>query len=103
MSEFTGEENNGRYVDLNSEHQTFLNLRKYQDYLLKQYVQTNWSKYIRNHPDMDSEQASGVFKDFSLAKSATYKPLDYVSWLKHFSDFEGIPRYFKYRQNDYMV
>ena len=102
MEAFSGEEGSGRFLDLGFVHQVFLNLPKLRDHKLKEYVQAQWSKYVKNHPEY-IDFSREVYEDFTRQKSLSYRPLDYVSWLRQFTDFSTIPRHLKYRQNEYVV
>jgi hypothetical protein len=95
---FTGEECRGRYLDLTAHHGSFLNLRKLRDYYQKDFINTMWVKHIKRHGE------GGIdFNSFKAERVSEWHPFDYVSWLKGFTQFESIPRYVKYRQEDYQA
>ena len=98
---FSGEEACGRYVDMSSLHQTYLNLRRLREFKIKEYVQSQWAKHVKAAQDR-ARMETTTFEDFSRTKAEEYRSIDYVSWLKSFDSFTHIPRYLKYRQSEYI-
>jgi splicing factor 3A subunit 3 len=95
-AEFSGEEAHGKFVDLEASHAEYLNLRKLQEYMRKEFVQNQWAKHIKKHPEDMTD-----FESFKAANLSQWEPLDYVAWLRSLGNFELIPRIVKYRQSDY--
>lgn len=95
QSLFSGEEGKGRFCDLTSQHGRYLNLKKLREYLQREFVNGLWTKHIKRG------EYECSFESFKAEKLLSWTPLDYVTWLKTFDRFEFIPRYIKYRQEDY--
>jgi splicing factor 3A subunit 3 len=95
--DFSGSEVKGCFVDLSNEHNEYLNLRKLRDFHIREFIQSEWIKHSRRHPE-DTD-----FDAFRIATMPQWLPLDYVSWLRELDLFEQIPRHIKYRQIDYRL
>ena len=63
-------------------------------------MQQQWAKYLKNSQSKGISE-NLVYEDFFKTRSMTFRPLDYVAWLREFDSFENIPRFLKYKQNDY--
>jgi splicing factor 3A subunit 3 len=97
---FSGDEYGGRCVDLGLSFQEYSNLHRLRDHRIKEFVRHQWVKFLK------SNQAKGCtetvdYDEFSRSKSKSFKHVDYVTWLREFHSFENIPRYLKYKQQDY--
>ena len=99
-TKFTEEEAGGKYLDLAESHMKFLNLRRLRQCMIKTYVQSQWSRYLKQK-EMQHENEILSFAEFARMKEKMFKPLDYISWLKQCSSFDWIPRNVKYKQSDY--
>lgn len=95
-AEFSGEESRGRFVDLVQHHLQYMNLRRIREHHQKEFIQAQWLKHLRRHPESIAE-----LETFRQAKKAEWVPIDYVSWLRNIHAFANIPRALKYRQADY--
>jgi hypothetical protein len=49
----------------------------------------------------DSQQDGISFEEYSKVKAKTFRPVDYITWLRDLSSFDWIPRHLKYRQKEY--
>ena len=95
-SHFSGEEGRGKYLDLTASHAEYCNLRKLSEFLRKDFLQSQWTKYLKKHPDSHIE-----FEEFRETRAVQWLPVDYITWLRSFDAFELIPRVLKYRNADY--
>ncbi len=96
---FTSVESGGRYVDMSFLYIKYINLKRVREHRISEYVQEQWRRHCRT-------AGSGInssLKDFSKQKENDYVDPDYISWLREFAVFDGIPRYLKYKQQDYEV
>ena len=98
---FTGDECNGQYVDMSSIHQSFLNLKRLQDHLHKEYANSQWLKKVSHWPANQPEPTDEHRLNFIATKTKDAKPLDYITWLKTFSALSSFPRHLKYREHQY--
>ena len=97
---FSGEEHGGKFLDMASLHQAFLNLRRLREHKVKEFLQSQWIKQMKISENLGDMECSS-FEEFARRRTASHRPVDYVSWLRDFDSFENIPRHFKYKQQDY--
>ena len=102
MPPFSGPEAGGRFLDLAAHHQTYINLKKVQDFNRKEYANALWVKKVSQwsgpEPTLDQRQS------FLIRKAEEYSEKDVISWLRSLeTDLATLPRYLKYRESDYLL
>lgn len=93
-------EHHGKYIDLHSVYQMFLNMRRLRDHLTKSFVHARWAKYVTQG---QADRFESDFASFREVESKNYRDPDYVTWLQTSHKFDTIPRHLKYKQVDYSV
>jgi hypothetical protein len=93
---FSGEEEWGKRLDLNEHFVRFVNMNKITKYRKQRFMEVTFSRMKRKNPQ--------VTADDPLVKATVekeYVELDYIKWLKEFDQFHEIPRWCKYRDQEY--
>lgn len=91
-SEFTPDENYGKCIDVQEHYRKFVNLQELRNYRIKQHQQEEVlrldQKGIRDKEEVE-------------ANIIAFSEIDYATYLTRFEKFEDIPRYCKYRVQEY--
>ncbi|KAK1940393.1 putative splicing factor 3a protein [Babesia divergens] len=90
--DFKPDENYGKCVDIQEHYRRFVNLQELRNYRMKQHQQQEVLRLDRK----------GIRdKDEIEANMIPFTEIDYATYLNQFDQFEEIPRYCKYRCEEY--
>lgn len=93
---FTGEEDWGRKVDLQTIYQTFINWEKCRKYRENEHVRDELARFRRKNPTIDASDPE------TMKKINEFQEIDYITYLKNFDKFHEFPRWLKYGDSEYM-
>lgn len=93
---FSGEEELGKKVDMNSIFSDFVNIKKLATYRKTRFREELFARMKRKDKGLKPDDPS-----VEQAVTKEYNEIDYIGWLKSFDQFHDIPRYCKYREKVY--
>jgi len=83
-------------------HNKFINLKRVRELRVKNFLRYRWVKYSK--PAGPDESNNGLtWEEFSSITATMYKDPDYCTWLQGMHEFHEIPRYMKYRDEEFKV
>ncbi|KAH8582286.1 Prp9p-like splicing factor 3a subunit 3 C-terminal C2H2 [Cryptosporidium sp. chipmunk genotype I] len=88
---FIPEEDLGRRLCLEQHYSRYINLKKLKNYRETTYINAELERLRRKGRAVDTNTQAGI----------VFEEMDFDTYLKIFDKFSSIPRYFKYRDNDY--
>jgi hypothetical protein len=94
------DEAGGKYLAMFDAHSNFINLKRIREFMIKSFARSKWSKYLRQ---CGEDSPNEEFDDFARRVAPLYKDPDYCTWLRALTEFHEIPRYLKYKDEEYRV
>ncbi|CUV06893.1 unnamed protein product [Cryptosporidium hominis] len=88
---FIPEEDLGRRLCLEQHYSRYINLKKLKNYRETTYINGELERLRRKGKAVDNSTQAGI----------VFEEIDFDTYLKVFDKFSSIPRYFKYKDNDY--
>lgn len=93
---FSGEEDQGRRMDLHEVFVKFLNIKKISTYRRLRFREQTYARLKKKTPDLEANDPT---VEQTIAKE--FSELDYIEWLGTFDQFHDIARYCKYKDRAY--
>ncbi|ETW18656.1 hypothetical protein PFNF135_02680 [Plasmodium falciparum NF135/5.C10] len=100
---FSPLEKKGKYVDLNKFYNDFINMKKIKEFRISMFKKKEMaSSHNRKRKKTgDNNNNNNNNNNVTTANINEFKEMDYVTYLHNFTRFIYIPRYCKYRNEEY--
>ncbi|SOV14381.1 splicing factor 3A subunit 3, putative [Plasmodium sp. gorilla clade G2] len=99
---FSALEKKGKYIDLNKFYNDFINMKKIKEFRISMFKKKEMaSSHNKKKKKSTDNNNNNNNNNVSVENINEFKEMDYVTYLHNFTRFSYIPRYCKYRNEEY--